>query len=128
MNSLADPYAPSFDRDARTFGEEYPGSPFIAKVAGRTIGARKEPRDSMDDDEDAHPSTAAIDDPVRMYLREIGRVRLLSGHEEVTYARAIRAGATATANARAWIANRITLQRLVTGGLPAVQPTSHAWA
>src|SRR5579872_393505 len=33
---------------------------------------------------------AAVDDPVRMYLREIGRVRLLKGHEEVALAQAMR--------------------------------------
>jgi RNA polymerase primary sigma factor len=33
---------------------------------------------------------AAVDDPVRMYLREIGRVRLLKGREEVELAQAMR--------------------------------------
>jgi RNA polymerase primary sigma factor len=33
---------------------------------------------------------AAVDDPVRMYLREIGRVRLLRGFEEVELAQAMR--------------------------------------
>jgi len=33
---------------------------------------------------------AAVDDPVRMYLREIGRVRLLRGVEEVELAQAMR--------------------------------------
>ncbi len=35
---------------------------------------------------------AALDDPVRMYLREIGRVRLLRGREEVELAQAMRDG------------------------------------
>jgi RNA polymerase primary sigma factor len=35
---------------------------------------------------------AALDDPVRMYLREIGRVRLLRGPEEVGLAQSMRAG------------------------------------
>ncbi|GAC1327776.1 MAG: RNA polymerase sigma factor RpoD [Chloroflexota bacterium] len=35
---------------------------------------------------------APIDDPVRMYLREIGRVRLLKGAEEVQLAQAMRDG------------------------------------
>jgi RNA polymerase primary sigma factor len=35
---------------------------------------------------------AALDDPVRMYLREIGRVRLLRGIEEVELAQAMRDG------------------------------------
>lgn len=35
---------------------------------------------------------APVDDPVRMYLREIGRVRLLKGTEEVELAQAMRDG------------------------------------
>jgi RNA polymerase primary sigma factor len=35
---------------------------------------------------------ASLDDPVRMYLREIGRVRLLRGTEEVELAQAMRDG------------------------------------
>jgi RNA polymerase primary sigma factor len=35
---------------------------------------------------------ASVDDPVRMYLREIGRVRLLRGEQEVTLAQAMRDG------------------------------------
>jgi len=35
---------------------------------------------------------ASLDDPVRMYLREIGRVRLLRGREEVELAQAMRVG------------------------------------
>ncbi|MGH2443356.1 MAG: RNA polymerase sigma factor RpoD [Chloroflexota bacterium] len=33
---------------------------------------------------------APVDDPIRMYLREIGRVRLLRGAQEVEYAQAMR--------------------------------------
>ncbi len=47
----------------------------------------------------AHPDldTPSIDDPVRMYLREIGRVALLTAAEEVTYAKAIEKGNRAQA-------------------------------
>jgi RNA polymerase primary sigma factor len=53
-----------------------------------------------DDDEDSAAAIervldaegAAIDDPVRMYLREIGRVRLLRGTEETQLAQAMRDG------------------------------------
>jgi RNA polymerase primary sigma factor len=59
--------------------------------------------EAEESDEDDEASTAAIervldaegaavDDPVRMYLREIGRVRLLRGTEEVELAQAMRDG------------------------------------
>lgn len=38
------------------------------------------------------PDPVTIDDPVRMYLKEIGAVQLLSGEEEVKLAKAIEAG------------------------------------
>ena len=40
----------------------------------------------------ALPRGVAVDDPVRMYLREIGKVPLLSGEEEVTLAQEIEKG------------------------------------
>lgn len=39
--------------------------------------------------------TIAIDDPVRMYLKEIGKVQLLSADEELVLAKAMEAGADA---------------------------------
>ena len=39
--------------------------------------------------------TIAIDDPVRMYLKEIGKVQLLSADEELVLAKAMEAGAEA---------------------------------
>tara|TARA_B100001123_G_scaffold450660_2_gene622812 strand:- start:13432 stop:14769 length:1338 start_codon:yes stop_codon:yes gene_type:complete len=39
--------------------------------------------------------TGALDDPVRMYLREIGRVNLLTAQEEVTLAKKMEAGSMA---------------------------------
>ena len=57
----------------------------------------------IDDDDEDKPSTQAeldamaqdmvgIDDPVRMYLKEIGKVPLLNAEEEVVFAKAIELG------------------------------------
>lgn len=65
-----------------------------------TNHASVEEVDAVDDDEAAakvlervlDAEGTPVDDPVRMYLREIGRVRLLRGTEEVDLAQAMRDG------------------------------------
>lgn len=63
----------------------------------------REPPAKLEDDDDDKPSTQAeldamaqdmvgIDDPVRMYLKEIGKVPLLNAEEEVVFAKAIELG------------------------------------
>lgn len=46
------------------------------------------------------PKNVAIDDPVRLYLREIGRIKLLSANDEIALARQILEGGTKGAIAK----------------------------
>ena len=55
---------------------------------------------------------SGLDDPVRMYLREIGRVRLLKGREEIEYARAMNQGDDEIDRAQASLARHVRLARL----------------
>jgi RNA polymerase sigma factor (sigma-70 family) len=62
--------------------------------------------------ESGGPPEPQIDDMVRLYLREIGGVPLLSSREEVRLAAAVQAGATAAYQARNRLALAIRLQWL----------------
>ncbi len=69
----------------------------VAAPAQLTIREDNAEGDDPDYAEAGHPS---VDDPVRMYLREIGRVRLLTAQEEIELARLIAQGGVKGAEAK----------------------------
>ena len=73
----------------------------ITDLVTHAVKVEDDPDEAVEDDEEVSTEElekvldaegAALDDPVRMYLREIGRVRLLRGTEEVELAQAMRDG------------------------------------
>jgi RNA polymerase primary sigma factor len=61
----------------------------------RALEKEMEESETDDDLEDLGTDVIASSDPVRMYLREIGKVPLLTGDNEVTLAQAIQSGNSA---------------------------------
>jgi len=67
-------------------------------------------------EEDSNPEDNLVDDPIRLYLREIGRVRLLKSIEEKTYAEAMQRGDVELNKARRHLAACIKRVWLTTDG------------
>jgi len=86
------------------------------------VGGGQEPHTDNADDSGRPSGTAAVDDPVNMYLKEIGQTPLLTAEEEVTLAGRIEAGQIAqeelNEDGRA-PKERAELERLVQDGLVA---------
>ena len=66
------------------------------------------------------PEGVNIDDPVRMYLKEIGRVPLLSAEEEITLAKRIEAGGAEGATAEEISTGNIAKKKLTDANLRLV--------
>ncbi|MBK9181111.1 MAG: RNA polymerase sigma factor RpoD [Acidimicrobiales bacterium] len=64
-------------------------------VASRRNGSRRRTRLAVERIDPANRTIGGTSDPVRMYLKEIGRVHLLSAQEEVALAKRIEAGSHA---------------------------------
>ena len=90
-----------------------------------------EPDDDVDEDRDAASeknisidlsvdASVNIDDPVRMYLKEIGRVPLLSADEEIVLAKQIEAGAEEDATYKEIQLSKTAKKKLVDANLRLV--------
>ncbi len=83
--------------------------------------------DEDDDEREIESAESAIDDPVRLYLREIGRVRLLKGIEEVEHATAMRLGADEQLKAEQQLASAVKVAKLVSRDCREVERAARSW-
>ncbi len=123
------------DLHAHAMGNDEHTSGAVARFADppATIDAEIDDSDDLsadDDEEDVGDSLAesVLDDPVRLYLREIGRVRLLKGREEIDYARAMRLGDEEVERAQRQLARDIKLAKLTALECRELERAARSWA
>jgi RNA polymerase primary sigma factor len=135
--------APSFDGalpyhnpDRIEYAERHPDSstpeltnPDLHAELGTFAPWEEEPEQDTDLDTQFDQEGIGTDDPVRMYLREIGRVRLLTAQEETHLAQQIERGERASVHLRAadcHLTERSFLQKWIIEGETARERLIHA--
>jgi RNA polymerase sigma factor RpoD-like protein len=81
-----------------------------------------------DEDDEAPADRRTVDDPIRLYLREIGRVRLLKGLEEIEYAKAMRLGDEEVDRAQRHLATAIKLAKLTARECREIDRAARSWS
>src|SRR5919201_2294252 len=81
-----------------------------------------------DEDDEAPADRRTVDDPIRLYLREIGRVRLLKGLEEIEYAKAMRLGDEEVERAQRHLATAIKLAKLTAHECREIDRVARSWS
>ena len=81
-----------------------------------------------DEDDEAPGDRRTVDDPIRLYLREIGRVRLLKGLEEIEYAKAMRLGDEEVDRAQRHLATAIKLAKLTARECREIDRAARSWS
>jgi RNA polymerase primary sigma factor len=76
--------------------ERTAGDPFDQTIDAFHADHEHEEDEALDRDFDADVESMGIDDPVRVYLREIGRVNLLTAQEEIMLAQQVERGEQAS--------------------------------
>ena len=121
---LDEPAPPMLDSDVPLI----PGAGLEGHL--REVAPVSDEADDLDADEDDEGETAesAVDDPVRLYLREIGRVRLLKGREEVEHATTMRLGMDEERRAKQRLANAIMVAKFTSRNCRQVESAARAWS